>query len=329
MLSEIKSVAKNLRIPDTVTQAPNDQVTWKAENPDGKIARRWGYNKACYAGIMPRLPLYRITCRSFYPNHRLPWEAYQATMEWLRKIRIMPPEAEYWQQDGGNWLMIPVASHNRHTVFTILSIFRHCDCHAPTMYVAYRLFQKLEAMGVSYLQCLHYALGILGKGGHTFISMSNYEGVTGPRQPALNPALGWAIAALPHFSALKPLVFPPTTDATSTFEAYAKLSILINPIHPSLNKWNSGGNHLGINGLPRWQMTDPAEILHPQLAPLYLHPEQFRSPEDLDRLAADTCQRNRKPQPPQPAQSRSLRIRIQSARADMFGKVNVFGETRP
>ena len=111
-------------------------------------------------------------------------------MRELRQCGLVSPGMRYWIKSRHARFAVPLKDYDRHSIFTALSLYRHCDAQPNIMCLAWRLYDRLWEYQIPYLQCLHYALGTLGYTGHTFISMGSYDGAMG----AQNPAAGWAMA---------------------------------------------------------------------------------------------------------------------------------------
>jgi len=282
-------IAKRISIPRGQPDRPDDYVMWR--QLDGPVPRDWGSNHACFGGSMHNgaLTTHRFECRSFKKGRHLPSKVYLGTMRELRQVGLIPPGMRYWMKGRHARFEVPGDTYDRHTVFTALSIFRHCDCQRSTMMLAWRLFQKFKDYKIPYLQCLHYALGQLGYCGHTFISMAQYDGATGP----LNPAYGWAMAYFGTLSFEDRAELQPVNTTTSMF---AKLAGVANPalapasIYGSRNPNAGRLNESGI-GTPSLAVNRPIDILHPQLSPLYTNPRDYRDPKAFTSLVESLCQR--------------------------------------
>jgi hypothetical protein len=278
----IEKIVTGIRIPRSQTDRVDDYVMWKQD--EGLHPRDWGTNHACFGGSMniEALTKHRFECRSFERRRMLPQKVYLGTMCELREVGLIPAGMRYWVQDKYARFMLPTNTYDRHTVFTALSLYRHCDCHRQTMFRAWRLFERLQDYKIPYLQCLHYALGQLGYAGHTFISMAQYEGASGP----LNPAFGWAMAYFGTLSFEERGKLEPDNVTTSMF---SKLAALANPTYQKAYMYGERNptvdmpSNDGI-GEPAWALEKPITILHPQFSPLYTNPRDFREPDAFSKL---------------------------------------------
>jgi hypothetical protein len=282
VMEPIEKIVESIRIPRSQTDRLDDYVMWKQDQ--GKYPRAWGDNYACYGGSMSNeyLTSHRFECRSYVRRRMLPQKAYLGTMCELRKVGLIPAGMRYWVQNKYARFELPTNTYDRHTVFTALSLYRHCDCHRQTMFRAWRLFQQLQDYKIPYLQCLHYSLGQLGYAGHTFISMAQYEGASGP----VNPAFGWAMAFFGTLSFKERAELTPTNVTTSMFTALAALA---NPTYQKAYRYgerNPSASMPSVDGIgePAWALKKPTTILHPQFSSLYTNPRDFREPAEFSKL---------------------------------------------
>lgn len=288
-LEIIEKAVKGIKVPKSQQNRHNDYVMWKQEGPK---FRDWGSNTACYGGSMQNetLTQHRFECRSFHKGQMLPQKFYLGTMSQLRKAGLVPKGMEFWIQSRHARFLVPPDLFDRHTVFTALSLYRHCDCQRLTMYTAWKLFEALKKdFDLPYLQCLHYALGQLSYTGHTFISMGGYEGANGPT----NPAAGWAMAYFGTLSFEQRAQLQPENVTTRMF---AMLAATINPVYQGTRTYGSPNPQVGQlanNGVGKaeWTTPSPIGILHPGLAPLYRDPVAYNSPQRFSALVHPFCQR--------------------------------------
>ena len=210
--------------------------------------------------------------------------------DFCKKAGLVPPEVRVYMEKGENKLQIPRLGWDRHTVYTILSLYRHADCHPHMVMKAVLLYQKLKQEGVSFLQCLHYALAEYGSpnSGHTFINMStrmDYEANCG----GLNLAAGVALARFARMSIGKRGELQPIDQ---TLPAMCKLVKDLNPIRPSTKEVpsyysaNSTGAGNGI-GTPTYILKSRESILLPKFAPLYENPDL--TPEEFAAAVKEDC----------------------------------------
>ncbi len=288
IMDAIGKIAESITIPRGQAAHAGDHVMWRQFGPR---PRDWGSNTSCFGGSMTNdaLTKHRFECRDLKKGRHLPQKAYLGTMRELRQVGLISPGMRYWIQNNYARFDLPADTYDRHTVFAALSLYRHCDAQPHTMFLAWRLFQRLQDYKIPYLQCLHYALGQLGYCGHTFISMAQYEGASGP----LNPAYGWAMAYFGALSFEDRAVLTPESVTTSMF---TKLASVANPASQPLNMYgspNPNANALAEDGVgvPALSVNKPVEILHPQFTPLYTNPEQYRDPKAFAALVKSLCQR--------------------------------------
>ena len=288
IMNALEKIVEGITIPKGQSDRNNDNIMWRQ---DGPTTRNWGSNKACFGGSMHHgtLTSHRFECRDLVRGRHLPQKVYLGTMRELRSAGLIPPGMRYWIQNKYARFELPPNVFDRHTVFTALSLYRHCDAQPNTMFLAWRLFQRLRDYKIPYLQCLHYALGQLGYCGHTFISMQQYEGASGP----LNPGFGWAMAYFGTLNFEDRAMLVPTGVTTSMF---TKLAALANPalgpqfMYGSPNPEANRPTEDGV-GTPALSVRTPAEILHPQLTPLYTNPQEYRDPKAFVGLVESLCQR--------------------------------------
>ena len=289
IMDTLGKIVESVTIPRGHPDRNNDHVMWRQD--EGPILRDWGSNLFCFGGSMLNnaLTRHRFECRSLEKRRHLPQKAYLGTMRELRLVGLVPPGMRYWIQNKYARFELPPNVYDRHTVFTALSLYRHCDCQRHTMFLAWRLFQRLQDYKIPYLQCLHYALGQLGYCGHTFISMAQYEGSSGP----LNPAYGWAMAYFGTLSFKDRAELTPKDNTTSMF---VKLASVANATSQPQNMYGSPNPNANAPaedgvGIPALSVSAPVEILHPQLTPLYTNPKQYRDPKAFASLVGSLCQR--------------------------------------
>ncbi len=287
IMDALKEVVESITIPKGQQDRCNDYVMWRQFGPK---SRDWGSNNACFGGSMQNdtLTRHRFECRSFVRGRYLPRKAYLGTMRELRQVGLVPPGMRYWIQNKYARFELPPDVYDRHTVFTALSLYRHCDAQQNTMFLAWRLFQRLQDYRIPYLQCLHYALGQLSYCGHTFISMGQYEGAKGP----LNPACGWAMAYFGALDFKDRALLKPEDITTSMF---AKLSAVVNPTFGPQQRYSCPNPDAGRPtkngiGVPALFVRTPVEILHPRLTPLYINPRDYRDPKAFAELTGSLCQ---------------------------------------
>lgn len=288
IMDTLGKIVESITIPNAHGNRNDDYVMWRQL---GSKPRDWGSNTACFGGSMANDALTQngFECRDLNRGRHLPQKAYLGTMRELRQVGLVPPGMRYWIQNRYARFELPGDTYDRHTVFSALSLYRHCDAQPNTMILAWRLFQSLRDYKIPYLQCLHYALGQLGYCGHTFISMAQYEGASGP----LNPAYGWALAYFGSLSFEDRAALTPKNVTTSMF---TKLASVANPASQPLNMYGSPNPQAytpaedGV-GTPALSVRTPTEILHPQLTPLYTNPERYQDPKAFAVLVESLCQR--------------------------------------
>jgi len=287
-MDALGKIVESITIPNTHGNRNDDYVMWRQLGPK---PRDWGSNTACFGGSMANDTLTQngFECRDLKRGRHLPQKAYLGTMRELRQAGLVPPGMRYWIQNKHARFEVPGDTYDRHTVFSALSLYRHCDAQPNTMILAWRLFQSLRDYKIPYLQCLHYALGQLGYCGHTFISMAQYEGASGP----LNPAYGWAMAYFGTLSFQDRALLQPDNVTTSMF---TKLASIANPASaPALmygrpNPVADTAAESGV-GTPALAVGSPVVILHPQLTPLYTNPEKYLDPKAFAELVESLCKR--------------------------------------
>lgn len=283
-IEAIREIVQNTTVPEQHVNR-GDHIMWRQEGP---TPRDWGANKACFGGSMSNHVLtgHTFECRSFEKGKHLPQKVYLGTMRQLCLVGLIAPGIRYWFDSQHTRLKIPANKYDRHTVYTALSLYRHCDRQPYTMYLAWRLFRRLRDYKIPYLQCLHYTLGQLGYYGHTFMTMSSYGSLSGPQ----NPAYGWALA---HFGALSFAERAELQPPNFTTTMFAKLATLPNPGRPQKTEYTLGfGGSMtiepGTKNLP-YYVTAPVDILDPQLTPLYTDPESYKEPKNFAGLVENLC----------------------------------------
>jgi hypothetical protein len=285
----IKVIVKAVRVPKSQKASGGDQVMWKQE---GEINREWGNNIYCFGGSVRTevLTKHSFECRSFQKGKYLPQKVYLGTMRELRQCGLISPGMQYWIKSRHARFAIPLKDYDRHSIFTALSLYRHCDAQPNIMYLAWRLYDRLWKYQIPYLQCLHYALGTLAYTGHTFISMGSYNGAMG----AQNPACGWAMA---YFGTLsfeqRAALESAQGDMTTTM--FALLASQVSPALPPTSRYGYIGPAAGEptadgSGVPAFTVPEKVQLLHPQLSPLYKYPQKFATPEAFAKVVEGLCQ---------------------------------------
>ncbi len=276
-LAKIERIVRGITIPKGQKNRGDDYVMWRQEGPK---PRDWGSNTACFGGSMRNgyLTTHRFECRSFLPGRHLPSQIYLGSMKELRRVGLVPPRAGCWIHDKSARFSIPADTYDRHTIFSALSLYRHCDAQSGTMFLAWQLFQKLHNFNIPYLQCLHYALGKLGHNGHTFISMSGYDGAGG----GMNPAYGWAMA---YFGTLDFEARAKLEPVEMTTHMYCALADRVNPVYPS----HSYPSTVKGIGTPVFRVAEAKKLLLPQLSPLYTNPLDYQTPAAFSELVKGIC----------------------------------------
>jgi hypothetical protein len=291
IMEMIEEIVKHVTIPRGQANRGNDYVSWRQD--DGPKPRPWHSNQACFGGSMYNKVLtdHRFECRSHRRGRHLPPKVYLGSMRKLRQSGLLADGVRYWIQGRYARLEIPARKYDRHSIFAALSLYRHFDCHPHHIYLAWRLYQRLQDYKIPYLQCLHYALGILGYCGHTFISMGGYDGAKG----ATNPAYGWALA---YFGTLPYPERAELLPVSNTTAMFAILASTVNPVYQSAHTYGNPNPTVGLlsdtgTGVPTFAATKPSHLLHPQLSPLYTNPCQYQTPEAFAELVAGVCQSHR------------------------------------
>ncbi len=286
-LSDVKMPAK--------LKNHTDSVRWTAFTDKGMEIGEWKYTP-CYGNIMRQLDKIEVHCRPYYNQKpgdlkraSLHMTQYKRFFNFCKKAGLVPPEVRVYTEKGENKLHIPRLGWDRHTVYTVLSLYRHTDCHPRLAMKAVLLYQKLKREGINFLQCLHYALAEYGSpnSGHAFINMntgSDYEANCGGLNLAAGAALGrFARMTTEERSKLKP--------EGRTLPVMCRLAQDLNPIKtsvkvPSYYPEHSHGAKNGI-GVPTYVLKDREYILLPKFTFLYEKPDL--TPKEFAAAVKEDC----------------------------------------
>lgn len=246
-------------IPNRITRgqgAASDYVTWTAFSEDGFEAGKWKY-EYCYSPIMNHLGNYTIHCKPYQPRAGTSRMHPIHVMWFMRRcqnVGLIPQEIRIFLEPGvGTCMLIPREGWDRHTVYTALSLYRHCDCQAASMMTALRIHKQL---GLPWLQVLHYTLAHLNHGtNHTFVGMDTYSGMG-----KINPGTGMALRAFASLTTEERKGLPQPGNTCNMFTALADVA---NPQRKYM-----------------YQTTE--DILDPRYSPIYS--DDRLGPEDLKRI---------------------------------------------
>lgn len=283
-------------IPAGIKEHAGDLVRWTAFPKDGAPGGEVGKwtRTACYAGIMQSLGAYEIHCRPRWTGvsdtkkapkdyHYLPNGLYKKFWRLCKESGLVHDDVKVYTQHGQNRLIVPRKGWDRHTVYTALSLYRHCDAHPQMIARAVLLHKKLEDEGIPFLQCLHYAMARrnCGTWGHTFISVESgaaYQSNCG----ALNIAAGMALASFAEMNIRQRKKLDGQTMSVSIFCQLAK-------------KWNpiqiKGGKNLHYSpqpeagiGFPQYKLKSIESILLPEFAPFYEDPNKVTAEQFAEAM---------------------------------------------
>lgn len=289
-------------LPKELTRAGSDYVSWISEDETGrKMDRDTGY--ACYAGIMSQLSKIEIRCRP-YPRTASGIYGYGPTdaetkaaaaraaagsqdvqgrlvgrlspLQYARFTRgafragILPKGVKVFHDPQyGNCLTVPRKGWDRHTIYTILALYRWIDCFPGNMWSVLLIQEEFRKKGIflPFLQCLHYVLSCDSKynSGHSFLYFLNGND--------RNPALGWAWA---KFSSMTMEERSLLGSKGETWRMYITLSETINSkAQKDQSAWYPGE--------PKFKVASVEGLLDPRLSPLYTRPADF-GPEEFRNL---------------------------------------------
>ena len=306
----------DIALPEGLTNGGHaDSVRWTAFKKDGTEVGKWGYS-ACYSSIMKELGEYEIHCRPYwnrppnsgaYSNHpanekwvakdaevrdsvkcKLPSDLYKRFWRLCKQSGLVHRGVRISTREGQNHMMVPREGWDRHTVYTALSLYRHCDCHPKIPATAVLLYNKLRKRGVHFLQCLHYAMAEHNSpnSGHVFITVNaaeQYHSNCGGR----NIAAGMAMA---HFSQLDIRERKALEPDNSTVMAFCGLATQWNPIKEGTTKSYYSATPTNGSGTPVYKLTSMESILLPKFAPLYEDPTGVTMEEFAD-VVAEECKK--------------------------------------
>lgn len=150
-----------------------DTVSYDCVGKDGRIHEH--RHAACYHAIIAHLGVWEITCRPWRGNNSAPPLTFQRFFRELVKCGLVPKGVEILTRNGKNIIVIPRRGWSYHTVFIILSLYRHADTHGKSILGrTMRLYDQHHKAGTHFLQCLHWALVNTSHGGwHSCFSLSS------------------------------------------------------------------------------------------------------------------------------------------------------------
>lgn len=292
-----------------------DSVRWTAFKADGTEAGKWDYIP-CYSSIMRQLGEYEIHCRPYWnrPPNPNAYSNRPSTKEWIAKdakVRdatpcLLPGDlyTEFWKlckesglapkatrnfaRKGQNRLVIPRKGWDRHTVYTALSLYRHCDCHPKLIATAVLLYEKLKSEGVHFLQCLQYAMAEYNSPntGHVFIT-TNHNGGYDSNYGGLNIATGMAMAFFSQMDIRKRKKLEPEN---STVMMFCQLAMRWNPIKVAGPKRSYSSVPQTGSGKPEYRLENKESLLLPEFATFYENPAKV-TPEEFAEAMKKECEK--------------------------------------
>lgn len=294
-------------LPKELARAGSDYVSWISEDEKGrKMDRDKGY--ACYAGIMTRLPEMEIQCRPF-PRHeggiygKTPAQAAAneqdpqgrlagrlSPLQYARFTRgafrtgIFPKGVKVFHDPQyGNCLTLPRKGWDRHTIYTILVLYRWIDCFPDNMWAVLLIQEDFRKRGIflPFLQCLHYVISCNSQynGGHSFLFLSNGH--------YCNPALGWAWA---KFNSM-------TMEERSLLDSKGEIRRMYTTLAETINPQAQKDQSAWYFGKPQFKVASVEGLLDPRLSPLYTRPADF-GPEEFRNLMEGISNASAALQPP-------------------------------
>ena len=154
-----------------------DKVKWWAFDAKGK---RIEGSEHCYMGVMKALPEYDIHLRPTKDRNSCNDASLIAFLTLSQLEGLIVPTARIVNENGMIGLFIP-RGHEHHRVYISLSVYRHSDLHGRCIVIpTLRLYQQLREHGVSFWQCLYFAMqrasvdgDFSGFRGHSFIALND------------------------------------------------------------------------------------------------------------------------------------------------------------
>ncbi len=289
-----------VKIPAKLTNH-SDHVRWTAFREGGTEMGKWT-STACYSGIMSALDKVEVHCRPYFTRKpgdlkraALHMTYYKRFFNLCKKAGLVPPEVRVYTEKGENKLHLPRLGWDRHTVYAVLSLYRHADCHPRMVMHAMLLHQKLKEQKIHFLQCLHYALAEFGcpNPGHTFINMNSrgdYEANWG----GLNLAAGAALARFANMAIEERRKLEPTGR---TLPVMCKLAHELNPIRKPeqagerssyMYEAHRTSAKNGI-GTPTYVLKSRESILLPKFTFLYDKPDL--TPKEFAAAVEEDCKK--------------------------------------
>lgn len=294
-----------VKVPERIVNNKHqDWIRWTALSESGAEVGKWG-RTACYSGIMGNLGSYEIHCRPYWKRsdayehdasrmdvadkaedakrrdeatNLLPGGLYKDFWKFCKETGLVPEEAKAFVENKQNRLAIPCQGWDRHTVYTTLSLYRHCDCQPRMAATAVLLYRKLRRQGVHFLQCLHYAMSDLNhpNHGHVFIIMAENSGCYGGNYGARNLAASLAMARF----ARMPMEERKGLGNGMTYSMFCNMAKDLNPTRSESASANYHSPRIANGvGHPRYVLKNKDSVLLPKFAPLYensdLTPEEF------------------------------------------------------
>jgi hypothetical protein len=307
-----------VKIPEkVVNNSHQDSVRWTAIDKNGEEVGQWS-RSACYAGIMSNLGSYEIHCRPYwkrggrYGDYRgygsrprvstadqaedderrdkatslLPGSLYKDFWKFCKEAGLVPEEVEITVKNQQNLLVIPRLGWDRHTVYTILSLYRHCDCQPRMPATAVLLYRKLREQGVHFLQCLHYAMADLDHPftGHVFILMGESDGCYYGNHGARNLA---ASLAMVRFARM-PMKERKALGNGMTYAMFCQLANDLNPVQAGRRRNTYSAQPTTGIGRPQYMLRSKESLLLPKFAPLYENPDL--APKEFAKAMEGECE---------------------------------------
>ncbi len=284
-----------------------DNVRWTAFKADGTEAGKWDYTP-CYSSIMRQLGEHEIHCRPYWnrpyqtncggpPSEKwlamdakvrdastspLPSDLYKEFWKLCKESGLVHTTIRNFVSKKQNRLVIPRKGWDRHTVYTVLSLYRHCDCQPKLIATAVLLYEKLKSEGIHFLQCLQYAMAEYNSPntGHVFITANNNGGYDS-NYGGLNIATGMAMALFSQMSIQERKKLAPEN---STVMMFCQLATRWNPIKVEGPKRSYSSVPQTGSGTPEYRLGSKESLLLPEFAPFYENPAEVTLEEFAEAM---------------------------------------------